>query len=354
MKKLVSLVLAVCMAVGLAGCGAASGSSSSAVSSASQASSSQSEAVSSAAPSEPAAEKTDFVIAGMKGPTTMGMVKLMSDAEAGTTRHNYQVDMYATAQEILPLMVKGEIDVAMLPANVAGNLYNQTEGKVQVAAINTLGVLYVVETGDTIHSVADLKGKTIYSTGKNNTPEYTLNYILSQNGIDPATDVTIEYKSEATEVTAMLAEAGEGAVAVLPQPYVTIASTQNENLRVALDLTEEWDKVNAESTLVTGVLVVNSDFAKENEAAFAEFLEDYAASIEYVNSNVAEAAELVANYGIVPKAAVAEKALPACNIVYIAGEEMKADLQGYLQVLYDQNPDSVGGALPGDDFYYGV
>lgn len=290
----------------------------------------------------------------MKGPTTMGMVKLMSDAEAGTTRHNYQVDMYATAQEILPLMVKGEIDVAMLPANVAGNLYNQTEGKVQVAAINTLGVLYVVETGDTIHSVADLKGKTIYSTGKNNTPEYTLNYILSQNGIDPATDVTIEYKSEATEVTAMLAEAGEGAVAVLPQPYVTIASTQNENLRVALDLTEEWDKVNAESTLVTGVLVVNSDFAKENEAAFAEFLEDYAASIEYVNANVAEAAELVANYGIVPKAAVAEKALPACNIVYIAGEEMKADLQGYLQVLYDQNPDSVGGALPGDDFYYGA
>ena len=150
MKKLVSLVLAVCMAVGLAGCGAASGSSSSAASSASQASSSQSEAVSSAAPSEPAAEKTDFVIAGMKGPTTMGMVKLMSDAEAGTTRHNYQVDMYATAQEILPLMVKGEIDVAMLPANVAGNLYNQTEGKVQVAAINTLGVLYVVETGETL------------------------------------------------------------------------------------------------------------------------------------------------------------------------------------------------------------
>ncbi len=349
MKKLVSLVLAACMAVGLAGCGASS-------SEAQQSSSaqSQSEAPSSVSQPESAAEKTDFVIAGMKGPTTMGMVKLMSDAEAGTTRHNYQVDMYATAQEILPLMVKGEVDVAMLPANVASNLYNQTEGKVQVAAINTLGVLYVVENGDSVQSVADLKGKTIYSTGKNNTPEYTLNYILSQNGIDPASDVTVEYKSEATEVTAMLADAGEGAVAVLPQPYVTIACTQNENLRVALDLTEEWDKVNADSTLVTGVLVVNSDFAKENEAAFAEFLEDYEASIDYVNANVSEAAELVANYGIVPKAAVAEKALPACNIVYIAGEEMKTDLQGYLQVLYDQNPDSVGGALPGDDFYYGA
>ncbi len=348
MKKLVSLVLAACMAVGLAGCGA---SSTAQQSSSSQ---SQSEVPSSVSQPESAAEKTDFVIAGMKGPTTMGMVKLMSDAEAGTTRHNYQVDMYATAQEILPLMVKGEVDVAMLPANVASNLYNQTEGKVQVAAINTLGVLYVVENGDSVQSVADLAGKTIYSTGKNNTPEYTLNYILSQNGIDPASDVTVEYKSEATEVTAMLAEAGEGAVAVLPQPYVTIACSQNENLRVALDLTEEWDKVNADSTLVTGVLVVNSDFAKENEAAFAEFLEDYEASIDYVNANVSEAAQLVADYGIVPKAPVAEKALPACNIVYIAGQEMKADLQGYLQVLYDQNPDSVGGALPGDDFYYGV
>lgn len=340
MKKLVSLAMALCLAVGLAACGAPS-------------SAPASSAAPSAAPSSGAAQPSASIrIAGMKGPTTMGMVKLMKDAEEGAANSDYQVEMYATAQEILPLLVKGEIDAAMLPANVASNIYAQTEGKVQVAAINTLGVLYVVENGDSIQSVADLAGKTIYSTGKGNTPEYTLNYILEQNGI--ADQVTVEYKSEATEVTATMAEAGEGAVAVLPQPYVTIATSQTEGMRVALDLTEEWSKVTPDSQLVTGVLVARTDFIEQNPEAFEQFLADYKASIDYVNANTAEAAQLVADYGIVPKAAVAEKALPACNITYIAGSEMKAALQGYLQVLFDQNPASVGGAMPGDDFYYGA
>ena len=340
MKKLVSLAMALCLAVGLAACGAPS-------------SAPASSAAPSAAPSSGAAQPSASIrIAGMKGPTTMGMVKLMKDAEEGAANGDYQEEMYATAQEILPLLVKGEIDAAMLPANVASNIYAQTEGKVQVAAINTLGVLYVVENGDSIQSVADLAGKTIYSTGKGNTPEYTLNYILEQNGI--ADQVTVEYKSEATEVTATMAEAGEGAVAVLPQPYVTIATSQTEGMRVALDLTEEWSKVTPDSQLVTGVLVARTDFIEQNPEAFEQFLADYKASIDYVNANTAEAAQLVADYGIVPKAAVAEKALPACNITYIAGSEMKAALQGYLQVLFDQNPASVGGAMPGDDFYYGA
>ena len=340
MKKLVSLAMALCLAVGLAACGAPS-------------SAPASSAAPSAAPSSGAAQPSASIrIAGMKGPTTMGMVKLMKDAEEGAANVDYQVEMYATAQEILPLLVKGEIDAAMLPANVASNIYAQTEGKVQVAAINTLGVLYVVENGDSIQSVADLAGKTIYSTGKGNTPEYTLNYILEQNGI--ADQVTVEYKSEATEVTATMAEAREGAVAVLPQPYVTIATSQTEGMRVALDLTEEWSKVTPDSQLVTGVLVARTDFIEQNPEAFEQFLADYKASIDYVNANTAEAAQLVADYGIVPKAAVAEKALPACNITYIAGSEMKAALQGYLQVLFDQNPASVGGAMPGDDFYYGA
>lgn len=341
MKKLVSLAMALCLMMGLAACGAPSSSAAA------------SSAAPSSAPSSSAAQPSASIrIAGMKGPTTMGMVKLMKDAEDGTASGGYQVDMYATAQEILPLLVKGEIDAAMLPANVASNIYAQTEGKVQVAAINTLGVLYVVENGDSIQSVADLAGKTIYSTGKGNTPEYTLNYILEQNGI--ADQVTVEYKSEATEVTATMAEAGEGAMAVLPQPYVTIATSQTEGMRVALDLTEEWSKVNPDSQLVTGVLVARTGFIEQNQDAFAQFLTDYKASIDYVNANTAEAAQLVADYGIVPKAAIAEKALPACNITYIAGSEMKAALQGYLQVLFDQNPASVGGAMPGDDFYYGA
>ena len=344
MKRVMSLGLSLALAISLAAC---SGSVSEAVSSASAT------AEPTAAP-EAEAPVTTFRIAGLKGPTTMGMVKLMSDAEAGETHQDYQVTMYGAADEVVPLLVKGDIDLAAIPANLAANLYNQTEGKVQVAAINTLGVLYVVTTGDDVKSVEDLKGKTVYSTGKGTTPEYVLNYILKENGIDPEKDLTVEYKSEATEVAAALQAADEGAIAVLPQPYVTAAQSQIEGLNVALNLTEEWDKVSTDSDLVTGVLVASTEFIEQNEAAFEEFLKDYQASIEWVNSNTADAAELVANYGIVAKAPLAQKALPACNITYVDGAEMKTKLSGYLQVLFDQNPKAVGGAMPGDDFYYGA
>lgn len=344
MKRVMSLGLSLALAISLAAC---SGSVSEAVSSASAT------AEPTAAP-EAEAPVTTFRIAGLKGPTTMGMVKLMSDAEAGETHQDYQVTMYGAADEVVPLLVKGDVDLAAIPANLAANLYNQTEGKVQVAAINTLGVLYVVTTGDDVKSVEDLKGKTVYSTGKGTTPEYVLNYILKENGIDPEKDLTVEYKSEATEVAAALQAADEGAIAVLPQPYVTAAQSQIEGLNVALNLTEEWNKVSTDSDLVTGVLVASTEFIEQNEAAFEEFLKDYQASIEWVNSNTADAAELVANYGIVAKAPLAQKALPACNITYVDGAEMKTKLSGYLQVLFDQNPKAVGGAMPGDDFYYGA
>lgn len=344
MKRVMSMGLSLALAISLAAC---SGSVSEAVSSASAT------AEPTAAP-EAEAPVTTFRIAGLKGPTTMGMVKLMSDAEAGETHQDYQVTMYGAADEVVPLLVKGDIDLAAIPANLAANLYNQTEGKVQVAAINTLGVLYVVTTGDDVKSVEDLKGKTVYSTGKGTTPEYVLNYILKENGIDPEKDLTVEYKSEATEVAAALQAADEGAIAVLPQPYVTAAQSQIEGLNVALNLTEEWNKVSTDSDLVTGVLVASTEFIEQNEAAFEEFLKDYQASIEWVNSNTADAAELVANYGIVAKAPLAQKALPACNITYVDGAEMKTKLSGYLQVLFDQNPKAVGGAMPGDDFYYGA
>ena len=344
MKRVMSLGLSLALAISLAAC---SGSVSEAVSSASAT------AEPTAAP-EAEAPVTTFRIAGLKGPTTMGMVKLMSDAEAGETHQDYQVTMYGAADEVVPLLVKGDIDLAAIPANLAANLYNQTEGKVQVAAINTMGVLYVVTTGDDVKSVEDLKGKTVYSTGKGTTPEYVLNYILKENGIDPEKDLTVEYKSEATEVAAALQAADEGAIAVLPQPYVTASQRQIEGLNVALNLTEEWNKVSTDSDLVTGVLVASTEFIEQNEAAFEEFLKDYQASIEWVNSNTADAAELVANYGIVAKAPLAQKALPACNITYVDGAEMKTKLSGYLQVLFDQNPKAVGGAMPGDDFYYGA
>lgn len=295
-------------------------------------------------------EKVIIRVGSLKGPTTMGIVKLMQDDENGASVNDYEFTMSGTADEIVPLMVKGELDVALLPCNLASVLYNNTEGAVQVAGINTLGVLYVVEAGDAIQSVEDLRGKTIYSTGKGTTPEYGLNYVLSMNGIDPAKDVTIEFKSEATEVAAALTS-GAAEIAVLPQPFVTAALAQNENLRVALSLTDEWAKVNEESAMLTGVAIVRKEFAEQNPEAIQAFLTEYAASTEYVNENVEEAAEWIAELGIVAKAQLAQKAIPACNIVMITGEEMKTKVSGYLSALYDQNPAAVGGELPDDAFY---
>lgn len=296
----------------------------------------------------PAVEPADIRIGGLKGPTSMGMVQLMESAEVGTAANNYTFTIAGSADELTPQFIQGSLDIIAVPANLASVLYNNTDKSVKLLAVNTLGVNYIVENGTTINALEDLKGKTIYATGKGSTPEYALRYLLSENGIDPDTDVTIEWKSEPTEVVALLAEGG---IAMLPQPYVTSAQTQLEGLRIAVDLTKAWDALENGSTLITGVLVTRSDFAKAHPEQLAAFLEEYKLSTEYVNTNIAEAAQLVEKFGIF-KAAVAEKAIPYCNITYLEGVAMKAAMDGYLGVLFDQNPKAVGGTLPGDDFYY--
>ena len=302
------------------------------------------------------AERTTITIASLKGPTTMGLVKLMSDAEAGKGLQDYQATMYATPDEVVPKVVQGQVDIAMVPSNLAAVLYNKTltdaGAAVQVAAVNTLGVLELLEAGDTVKTWADLKGKTIYISGKGASPEYTLNFLLRENGLDPATDVTVEYKSEPTEVAAVLA-ATPGAVGVLPQPFATVLTMQTPSVRPALDFTDEWTKVAPDSQLVMGVVIVRTAFLTEHPQAFADFLTDYQASVKFTNDDPAAAGELIAAAGIVPKAAIAAKAIPACNITFVDGAEMKSALDGYLKVLFAADPASVGGSLPGDDFYVG-
>ena len=279
----------------------------------------------------------------------MGMVKMMSDNDSKESPAD-TFELAAAPDEVSAKLVQGEVDIAAVPANLASVLYNKTNGGVQVLAVNTLGVLYIVEDGDTVHSIADLKGRTIYAGGKGATPEYALNYILEKNGLVPGEDVTIEWKSEHAECVAALAEDADG-IAMLPQPFVVVAMGQVEGLRVALDLTEQWNALGGDSQLITAVLLVRSEFLDQHPQAVDQFMKEYAASAAFVNDQPAEAAVLVEKYGIV-KAAVAEKAIPACNIVCLLGDEMKTAASGYLQVLFDQNPESVGGKLPGDDFYW--
>ena len=351
MKKIVSILLAACLlTLVFAGCAGTADTPATAAPTP-EVTAAPTEAPT-PEPTQTPAEKTAIRIGGLKGPTSMGMVKLMEDNEAGTTLNDYAFTIAGSADELTPLLTKGDLDMAAVPANLASVLYNNTDGAVQLLAINTLGVIYIVEQGDSIQSLEDLKGKTIYATGKGSTPEYGLRYILSENGINPDTDLTIEWKSEPTEVVALMS-AQEGVIAMLPQPYVTVAQTQVEGLRIAIDLNQAWDDLDNGSLFMTGALVVRTDFAKENPQAVADFLTEYQASTEYVNANNAEAAQLIEKFDIV-KAAVAEKALPYCNITFIAGAEMKTATAGYLQVLFDQNEKSVGGAMPGDDFYYGA
>ena len=299
---------------------------------------------------QPKEEDVTIRIGGLKGPTSMGLVKVMEDNENGAAANDYAFTIAGSADEVTPKLIQGELDIAAVPANLASVLYNNTDGAVQLLAVNTLGVIYIVEKGETIQSVADLAGKTIYATGKGSTPEYALRYILAENGIDPDKDVTIEWKSEPTEVVSTLA-ATDGGVAMLPQPFVTVAQGTVEGLRIAVDLTQAWDALENGSMLITGVLLVRRDFAEQHPQAIANFLKEYEASTKYVNENNADAAQLIEKFDIV-KAAVAEKALPYCNITYIAGADMKAPMDGYLKVLFDQNPASVGGTLPDSDFYY--
>ena len=307
--------------------------------------------------SEEQAEPVQVRTTALKGPTAMGLVKFMSEVDAGNLADNdYSFTIVASPDEVTPLIAKGETDIAAVPANLASVLYNKTEKGVRVIAINTLGVLYICELGDSVQSVADLKGKTIYASGKGSTPEYGLQYVLEKNGLVVGTDVQIEWKSEHAECVQAIATSSGDAVAMLPQPFVTTAQTQNDKIRVALDLTEEWDAVQTgdeKSSMITGVAIVRAAFADENPAAVDAFLAHYAESVDFVNDNVADGAELVGGYDIVP-AAVAEKAIPECNIVCVTGEEMRERLSGYLDVLAEQNPEAVGGAGPGDDFYYGA
>lgn len=296
--------------------------------------------------------RTGIRIGSLKGPTSMGLVSLMDQASKGETKNVYEFTMAGKADELVGKIANADLDIALLPANVAGVLYGKTQGNITVLNINTLGVLYVVTADDSIQSMADLKGRTIYMTGKGSTPEYVMNYLLGENGLSSA-DVDLQFKSEATEVASILAK-DSTAIGVLPQPFATAACIRNKDLKTVLDLTEQWNLLNeaSGSMLVTGVTIVRSDFLRENKTAVEQFLADHKASTAFATENVQEAAQLTADQGIVEKAPIAEKALPLCNLVSITGNEMKEALSGYLSVLFEQDAKSIGGTMPGDDFYY--
>ena len=300
---------------------------------------------------ESPAEPAPIHVAALNGPTGIGMVKVMSDAEAGENDPAYQADfiLASAPDELVGKLTSEEVDVAALPTNLAAALYNKTGGGVKLAAINTLGVLYLLEKGESIASVADLAGKTVYSTGESSMPQYVADFILAENGLTDS--VTVEYLAQHAEL-ATKAIAGDVEVCILPEPFVTQVLTKNPQMRVALNLTEEWNKVGGGTELSMGCIVVRTAYAQEHKEALDAFLADYAASAAYAVEHPADAAKLVEQYGIMASAELAEKVIPNCNIVYRDGAQMQQSVLKLYEVLFAANPKSIGGALPQEDFFY--
>ncbi|MDO4753997.1 MAG: ABC transporter substrate-binding protein [Bacillota bacterium] len=293
-------------------------------------------------------EHVDVRVLALKGPTAIGLVDFMNRAEGAEVNGNHYMFQVAGApDEAVAAIVKGEVDIAAVPANMAAALYKKTDGAIQVLGINTLGVLYICGADAEIKSVKDLDGKTVYASGKGATPEYVLTYLLEKNGI---TNANIEWKSEHGECVAALAQ-DPNAIAMLPQPFVSAAKMKNQDLKVLVDLTKEWDAVNPENKLITGVVVARKEFIEAHPAVIADFLRNYEQSVASVNENTEEIGKLVEKFGIVP-AKVANAAIPQCNIVLITGEEMKANLGKYLEILHGMNPKAIGGQVPDDAFYF--
>jgi len=291
--------------------------------------------------------KEKIKIAALKGPTGMGLVKLMED-----NSDLYEITLYDSPDQIVSKIVTGEIDGAAVPSNLAPILYTKTQKKIKLTNVTTTGVLYIVENGDTVKSIADLKGKTIYASGKGGTPEFALNYILKQNGLTPDVDVKIEWKADHATVSAAVAS-GEAQIGLLPEPFVTTTKAKVATLSVPIDMTQEWSKASGGSSeLIMGAFVMTTNIIDTRKADVDAFLEKYKASVDYVNKNPKDAAALIAKHGILPSAAVAEAAIPRSNIVFTSAQDAKKSLEGFFTVLKDSDPASIGGTMPDENFYY--
>ena len=335
-RAIVSLLLALTLALSLTACGGQANSE----------------------PEQPETQEeltaAEINLYVLSGPTGIGAMNLWAASDAGETKNTYHITMPGANDEVVAALSKGDADIAAVATNLAATLYNKTDGGVTVLAVNTLGVLSMLSNGQEAAAISDLKGKTIYAPGQGANPEYILRYVLSGNGLDPDKDVTLRFVGEGSELLTVWQSDPE-AVILAPQPVATSILMQNENAKTLFDMTEEWDKIaGGDSTLMMGCVIVRNEFLQANPGAVELFLQEYAASIEKAQSDVEGTAALCQQYGLIPKAALAQKAIPSCGLTFVTGAEMKTGLSGYLQVMLDANPKSVGGALPGDGFYYGA
>ncbi|MCL2364257.1 MAG: ABC transporter substrate-binding protein [Defluviitaleaceae bacterium] len=300
---------------------------------------------------EPADGHPTVRVAALHGPTALGLLHLMDTHDRGLAVLEYTFEILGAPMEVPPLLVRGDVDIAVVPGNLAAVLYNQMDGAIQGLAVVTLGVLHIVDATDEVHSVEDLRGRTIFATGEGATPEFALNYVLVQNGLIPGADVFIEFRSQPPEIAAAF-ELGHAEVALLPEPFVSNITAQFDHLRVALDWTEEWNRAQSNYGLMMSVVVARRDFIENHPETVAAFMEAYAQSIAFMTTELDAAAQLAVDFGLIGNANIARTAIPRTHMVFITGEEKQRNLNGLFRVLYDANPQSVGGRLPDDAFFF--
>ena len=328
MKKLLLLVLTLLLAFSLIGCGAEKNTES----------------------ESPDYTATDISVACIKGPTGFGMAKLMEDSANKRHKDNYTFTVASSADEISGKIVTGEINIASVPTNLAAKLYAKTGGKITLLAVNTLGTLYMLEDGNTVKSFADLKGKTVYSIGEGSNPEYILKYLLTKNGLEPQKDVNIVFAATNDELISYIVS-GKAKIAMVPEPAATTVLTKKDTLRKAISINDEWQKATGDK-LMMGCVIALKSFVDSHPQQIGEFLNVYEESVNYAINSAEDAAPLCEKYEIVPKAAIAQKAIPDSNLTFIYGSDSKRDLADYFKVLFDFDKTSVGGSLPNDDFYF--
>ena len=294
----------------------------------------------------------DVNVTVLSGTTGMGMAKLISDSKDGKAALKYKFTVVSDATQISAGIIGGSIDIAAVPTNLASTLYKKTNGGVQVLAINTLGVLYLIENGNTVTDIASLKGKTVYVPGQGTNPEYILKYIIEKNGMKVGEDVIFDYTYNSPDALATAVAGGLASIALLPEPKVTVVKSQNKELRTAIDLTAEWDKVSPVGSLVQGCIIARKEFVDAHKAEINAFLDEYKASVKYIETDLDNAAECIATAGILPKAQIAKAAIPNCNIIYAEGNDMKTALAKFFEILYSVEPKAIGGEIPADGLYY--
>ncbi|HCO62498.1 MAG TPA: ABC transporter substrate-binding protein [Clostridiales bacterium] len=354
-RKIWALMLALVVTLGLSACGTPGGNQPGSANPGVEASGAPSTQPTDTAQAQPtpAGEETVVRLGVLSGPTGIGAAKLLADSDAGVTGNTYAYTIAADNNELMAGLTQGTVDIATVASNVAVNLYHKTGGDVRIIALGTKGVLHILEGsgGTEIQRVEQLRGQTIYAAGQGANPEFILRHLLQSNGLDPDKDVTIVF-ADASEITQKLMT-GEAKVAMLPVPAATAAILKSEGkIRSAIDVTEAWEGLEDSGELMMTAVVARTQFIQEHPQAVAAFLEEYAQSIGYVNTNVEEAAQLVAGFGITPSAAIAKAAIPQCHLTFVSGQDMAGAVSDYFATLYQINPSALGGALPDDGIYY--